>query len=229
MGEIFAESGNLFFSLLRKVAPDINHTEFYWRASCVVGAFTFAESYTDRLTRFIDEDLSDIDWAEASNCVVRFLGLGHARPGGAEQRGKKKEAEPAPSRLQAYRSPRYKKERGRMTTIVYRRHRRLRPHGDRSVAGAPAPAELILTTRNPPALAKLAARGAHVRYADFDKPETLASGLRRRRPHAPHQHPERGPPRHPAPQRHRRRREGRRRTHRLHQQRRRQPRPTPPS
>jgi NAD(P)H dehydrogenase (quinone) len=39
------------------------------------------------------------------------------------------------------------------------------------------PAELILTTRNPPALAKLAARGAHVRYADFDKPETLANAF----------------------------------------------------
>jgi NAD(P)H dehydrogenase (quinone) len=36
------------------------------------------------------------------------------------------------------------------------------------------PAELILTTRHPSALAKLAARGVHVRYADFDKPATLA-------------------------------------------------------
>jgi len=35
------------------------------------------------------------------------------------------------------------------------------------------PAELILTTRNPQALTALAARGASVRYADFDKPETL--------------------------------------------------------
>jgi NAD(P)H dehydrogenase (quinone) len=39
------------------------------------------------------------------------------------------------------------------------------------------PAELILTTRNPPALATLAARGAQVRYADFDAPETLASAF----------------------------------------------------
>lgn len=39
------------------------------------------------------------------------------------------------------------------------------------------PAELILTTRNPTALAKLAARGAHVRYADFDRPETLAEAF----------------------------------------------------
>ena len=62
MGEIFSESANLFFTLLKKAAPNINHSEFYWRANCVVGAFTFAESYTDRLTRFIDEDLSDIDW-----------------------------------------------------------------------------------------------------------------------------------------------------------------------
>jgi NAD(P)H dehydrogenase (quinone) len=39
------------------------------------------------------------------------------------------------------------------------------------------PAELILTTRNPAALATLAARGAHVRYADFDAPETLAGAF----------------------------------------------------
>jgi len=39
------------------------------------------------------------------------------------------------------------------------------------------PAELILTTRNPSALARLAARGTHVRYADFDQPETLAKAF----------------------------------------------------
>ena len=39
------------------------------------------------------------------------------------------------------------------------------------------PAELILTTRNPAALAKLAARGAHVRYADFDEPASLAKAF----------------------------------------------------
>src|SRR5688572_2012725 len=36
MGEIFSESANLFFMLLRKAAPEINHSEFYWRANCVV-------------------------------------------------------------------------------------------------------------------------------------------------------------------------------------------------
>ena len=35
------------------------------------------------------------------------------------------------------------------------------------------PAEVILTTRNPQSLAHLAARGTHVRYADFDEPESL--------------------------------------------------------
>ncbi len=90
MGEIFAESGSLFFSLLRKTAPDINHSEFYWRASCVVGAFTFAESYIDRLTQFIDEDLSDIDWVEASNYVVRFLAAGIRAPAVSSVTRKKK-------------------------------------------------------------------------------------------------------------------------------------------
>ncbi len=39
------------------------------------------------------------------------------------------------------------------------------------------PAELILTTRNPKALEQLGARGAHVRYADYDKPETLVDAF----------------------------------------------------
>ncbi|MGA3295152.1 MAG: SDR family oxidoreductase [Candidatus Acidiferrales bacterium] len=40
----------------------------------------------------------------------------------------------------------------------------------------PAP-ELILVTRNPAALAQLAARGAQVRAGDFDKPETLVKAF----------------------------------------------------
>jgi len=80
MGEIFSESANLFFSLLRKACPNIEHSEFYWRANCVVGAFTFAESYMDRLTQFIDEDLSDMDWPEISAYVVRFLAAGMRAP-----------------------------------------------------------------------------------------------------------------------------------------------------
>ena len=80
MGEIFSESANVFFALLKKAAPNVNHSEFYWRANCVVGAFTFAESYSNRLTLFIDEDLSDIDWVAASNYVVRFLAAGMRAP-----------------------------------------------------------------------------------------------------------------------------------------------------
>ena len=39
------------------------------------------------------------------------------------------------------------------------------------------PAELILVTRTPATLANLAARGAKVRYGDFDKPETLQAAF----------------------------------------------------
>lgn len=88
MSEIFAESANLFFSLVRKVSPEMDHGEFYWRANCVVGALAFAESYTERLTLFIDEDLSDIDWAAASNDVVRFLAAGLRAP--AASRGSRR-------------------------------------------------------------------------------------------------------------------------------------------
>ena len=90
MGEIFSESASLFFSLLRRVSPNVDQSEFYWRTNCIVGAFTFAEAYTDRLTQFIDEDLSDIDWEAAANYVVRFLAAGMRAPAGAAaDRGRK--------------------------------------------------------------------------------------------------------------------------------------------
>jgi NAD(P)H dehydrogenase (quinone) len=40
------------------------------------------------------------------------------------------------------------------------------------------PAELILTTRHPQSLRHLAERGADVRHADFDRPETLEAAFR---------------------------------------------------
>jgi AcrR family transcriptional regulator len=90
MGEIFSESANLFFSLSRRVSPNIGHSEFYWRANCVVGAFSFAESYTERLTQFIDEDLSDIDWPAAASYTVRFLAAGMRAPASAAKAPKRK-------------------------------------------------------------------------------------------------------------------------------------------
>jgi NAD(P)H dehydrogenase (quinone) len=47
---------------------------------------------------------------------------------------------------------------------------------DLLLAKKPA-SELILVTRNPAAIAKMAARGAQVRAGDFDKPETLATAF----------------------------------------------------
>ncbi len=41
-----------------------------------------------------------------------------------------------------------------------------------------APSELVLVTRNPAALADFAARGAQVRFGDFDKPESLRDGFK---------------------------------------------------
>lgn len=88
MGDIFTPAANLFFQLLRRVSPGIDHTEFYWRANCVVGAFTFVENYTERLTKFIDEDLSNVDWHKASDHVVAFLAAGMQAPPTEENSGK---------------------------------------------------------------------------------------------------------------------------------------------
>ncbi len=106
MGEIFEESGNLFFSLLRKAAPDINHIEFYWRANCVVGAFTFAEGVHESphaLHRRRPE--RHRLGGPASNYVVRFLAAGMRAPSfrrraGAQWRAPRRNARsPRASRL----------------------------------------------------------------------------------------------------------------------------------
>lgn len=86
MDEIFNESASLFFALLEKTSPRIPHSEFYWRANCVVGAFAFVESYSNRLTLFIDEDLSDIDWTAAAQFVIRFLAAGMRAPAATNDR-----------------------------------------------------------------------------------------------------------------------------------------------
>lgn len=81
MSEFFSEVGKSFFSLLRKVSGALGATEFYWRANCVAGAFSFIEAYCDRLTMFIDEDVDDVDWVEVSDHVAAFLAAGmQARP-----------------------------------------------------------------------------------------------------------------------------------------------------
>ena len=46
-----------------------------------------------------------------------------------------------------------------------------------SLIGQTDPGRLILTTRTPAMLADLAAKGAQVRFADFDNPESLVSAF----------------------------------------------------
>jgi AcrR family transcriptional regulator len=102
MDEIFHDSATVFFDLLRHVSPGVDHSEFYWRAHCVVGAFSFAESFTDRLTPFIDEDLSQLDWAAASAFMVKFLTAGmNAAPVTKSPRVRTKPAAPRRKRVRA--------------------------------------------------------------------------------------------------------------------------------
>lgn len=78
MGVIFRDSATQFFSLLKATSPHIGQTELYWRANCIAGAFSFSESLTERLTRFIDEDVSQVDWQAAADQVINFLAAGMA-------------------------------------------------------------------------------------------------------------------------------------------------------
>ena len=80
MGELFNDTGNLFFPLLRITCPHLGSAEFYWRASSVAGAFTFVAAYHERLSMFIEEDVTHVDWEDASNYVIDCLAAGMRAP-----------------------------------------------------------------------------------------------------------------------------------------------------
>jgi AcrR family transcriptional regulator len=49
VAELFGEASQVFLSLVRQCCPQLDATQFYWRFSCALGAFIFAQSFGDRL------------------------------------------------------------------------------------------------------------------------------------------------------------------------------------
>ena len=84
MAALFSPASAKLFQLLRAANPAVSDAEFYWRALCVIGAFSFADGFATKLTRFISPfpgGSEGIDWRDVAGYVVNFLVAGMEAPG----------------------------------------------------------------------------------------------------------------------------------------------------
>lgn len=76
--EMFREATLLFRDLLKAACPGLEPDVFYWRLTCALGAFIFAQSFGDRVGYALADTKPPADWHQAADEVVGFIlrGLG---------------------------------------------------------------------------------------------------------------------------------------------------------
>ena len=72
--ELFLEATQRFRDLLRAACPQLEPEVFYWRMTCALGAFIFAQSFGDRVGFALPADAPrGEDWPAATNEIVGFI------------------------------------------------------------------------------------------------------------------------------------------------------------
>jgi AcrR family transcriptional regulator len=71
--EIFRDSTRLFRDRLQAACPSLDAEVFYWRMTCALGAFIFAQSFGDRVGYALADAGSHEDWRRATEEVVGFM------------------------------------------------------------------------------------------------------------------------------------------------------------
>jgi len=71
--EMFRESTRLFRDRLQAACPELDADAFYWRMTCALGAFIFAQSFGDRVGYALADAGPREDWRRATDEVVGFL------------------------------------------------------------------------------------------------------------------------------------------------------------
>jgi AcrR family transcriptional regulator len=74
--EIFSEATVLLKSLIRDCLPGISDEDFFWRYTCALGAFIFAQSFQGRIAYATDVAIGEADWAAVSRRIVTFMAAG---------------------------------------------------------------------------------------------------------------------------------------------------------
>jgi len=70
---MFAETTNLFRTILRRLLGHLDEDEFYWRYTCAIGAFILAQSFGDRVAYATGRPVPDDDPQEVVRKIVGFM------------------------------------------------------------------------------------------------------------------------------------------------------------
>jgi AcrR family transcriptional regulator len=78
--ELFRESTRLFVTLLRARCRGLDARQFYWRLTCALGAFIFAQSFGDRVAFAYGKGLGPLDSARVVDEITGFIVRGIDAP-----------------------------------------------------------------------------------------------------------------------------------------------------
>jgi AcrR family transcriptional regulator len=76
--DLFRGSSRQFEDLMRRQHPQLDDFTFYWRFTCVIGAFLFAQSFGDRVANTRGEALKPVDWRRVVEEIVGVMERGIA-------------------------------------------------------------------------------------------------------------------------------------------------------
>jgi len=77
--DLFAGQSNLIRRLLKECLPELDTDTFFWRWTCALGAFVFAQSFGYRVAYAANLDDRNADWDHVTEEIVAFMVAGLRR------------------------------------------------------------------------------------------------------------------------------------------------------
>ncbi|MFM1886824.1 MAG: hypothetical protein RL026_1981 [Pseudomonadota bacterium] len=79
---VFRDSTQLFIELMQRACPQLDARTFFWRYTCALGTFIFANSFSDRVALSMDYELTEEQWPQAVDEMAAFMVRGMSAPAG---------------------------------------------------------------------------------------------------------------------------------------------------
>jgi hypothetical protein len=76
--DLFGDTSKHFHKLMRQHHPELDDTVFYWRFTCIIGAFLFAQSFGDRVASTGGLTRAPVDWRFVVDEIVGVIVRGMA-------------------------------------------------------------------------------------------------------------------------------------------------------
>jgi AcrR family transcriptional regulator len=76
--DLFGAPSLHFHKLMREHHPKLDDTTFYWRFTCIIGAFLFAQSFGDRVANTGGQVITPVDWRRVVEEIVGVMVRGMA-------------------------------------------------------------------------------------------------------------------------------------------------------